>query len=1138
MQTTSSTVRLELLGGALLHVPERKAWKLERKTAALLAFLTLEGGTARSRLAGLLWPDSIESTARNNLSQVSRRLREGAGIALLTGDDRLSLSPELSIDASILELEAFAGNDESVLGFTGELLEGLDYDDCPEFQDWLLLKRENFLGLRRDAHLRRSKAAEQAGQPRLALEHANQVLELDPVSEVAHRHVMRLHYQNGDRGAALNAFERCKQTLEQELGVPPLPETLALAEAISHGATVEQTILARLEIPLTVLRPPVLIGREHEWAQLEQAWNQGLQIVIYGEPGIGKSRLLFDFATSHGSHLLLEGRPGDRNVSFSSYARSLRRVLSQYPTLELEDWVRSELSRLLPELTSTAPAPLQSQEEKLRFFEAIACALETICQQQVLSSMVVDDLQFMDAASLEAHEYIVTRLTPTGLRFLNAHRTNELPDTLEERIQTEIGTGTTTRLEIKPLEAEQVSRWITSLEISAASDLGRRLVKHTGGNPMFMLETIKSLLETNQLAQNAALPTPTRVGALIRQRLERLSSSALRLARVAAITGTDYSLGLAAKILETNALDLSEIAGELEQAQLMIAERFAHDLIFEAVRTDTPKSIATFVHQQTATHLENSQAEPARIAHHWIEAGQPINAVSHLENAVVKAVEQYQLREIVKHATQAATILEQANKPETAWEFWTRVRDTMRELAVGDELEVVIQALHRTASTPTQRAETLEAECEMWINRGNLSKAKRIADQSMEVARELDDLHVLELAEANLGKIAWMQGKSTQAATHFATSNEYGRLLLQQRIDLDAPQDEINRAKAGLAMGFANHAIILDNFGRYAESELEHKQAVEMLREVRDMITLNQELSNISITLLDQGRTREAIVYLEEANKNAASLTESTIGTISQYCTTSDAYLMLDQYTLALEYANRARGIAEQAQHPHLHATLIRLGTLHRILGAVEQAKDFFETSRISIMENITFRNPLARQYAVLLLEQNEDASAMVLEALTVLSKSEHVFRWYKTHLELLACLTPAERMPIINETLKKPALQSMKSLHILALTRGAQTQLEFGKPKKALDFSQRAIDLLKNYEPDLQRAEVLLAHQRALEANNHPDATAHLERTLAWLRDVADNHVPPEYRQSFLERNPHNAAILELARNAGLEIS
>jgi DNA-binding SARP family transcriptional activator len=1136
LEITSSTVRLVLLGGAWLHAPDRKAWKLERKTAALLTFLTLEGGTTRSRLAGLLWPDSLESTARNNLSQVARRLREGAGIALLTGDDRLNLSPELSIDASNLELEAFTGNDETVLGFAGELLEGLDYDDCPEFQDWLLIKRESFLALRRDAHLRRSQAAEQAGQSRLALEHANQVLELDPVSEVAHRHVMRLHYQNGDRGAALNAFERCKQTLEQELGVPPLPETLALAEAISQGATVQQTTAIRLEIPLTVLRPPVLIGREIEWAQLETAWNQGMQIVICGEPGIGKSRLLFDFAASHGQHLLLEGRPGDTNVSFSSYARSFRRAISTNPTLELEDWVRSELSRLLPELTNAAPAALQNQEEKLRFFEAIACALETICQQQVLSSIVVDDLQFMDAASLEAHEYIVTRLTPTGLRFLNAHRTNDLSATLEERIQTEIGSGTTARIEIKALEAEQVARWISSLEIGSTSDFSARLVKHTGGNPMFMLETIKSLLETNQLAQNAALPTPTRVGTLIRQRLERLSSSALRLARVAAITGTDYSLGLAAKILETNALDLSEIAGEVEQAQLMTSDRFAHDLIFEAVQAGTPKSIATFVHTQTASHLETGNAEPARIAHHWLAAGQSIKAVPYFQTAANQATKQYQLRDVVQYATQGAEILEQSGNPEQAWSFWAKAREALRELSVGEELEAIIKALHRTANNPKQRTESLEAECDMWIKQNNLEKATQIAEQSMQAAHGTNDLHALERAESNLAMVCWRQGKSQQAARHFAASNEYSKTFLQQRIDLGSPKDEIDRAKHRLADGLGSHAVILDNLGRYTDAEISHKQGIVLLRELHHPATLAVSLTNLSVNCLEQGRAREALEYLIEAKKQHELLTEKTLDSIYTKIIFVHVYLKLQHYTQALETALQIKNVIEQGPHPWLLTAYLRLSTLYRILGAFDQSKTLLDLAKLIPTHNKSIE-AVSQHQAMLLLEQGQNPSEDALEVLNKLPKDEWVHYWYKSHLELLPLFSANVRMKIVNETLQNTALKSMNGLQILAMTRGAQIQLEKGKHKKALELSQRAIELLKDYEPELQRGEVLLTHQRALEANNHGDAKTHLKHMISWLLRIANHHVPAEYRESFLTCNPHNRAILGLVRNADFEM-
>ena len=75
----SSDWRLELLGGSALQGPDRVRVKLDLRPAALLALLTLEGAQPRARLASLLWPDSPEATARNNLSQLLRRLRRAAG---------------------------------------------------------------------------------------------------------------------------------------------------------------------------------------------------------------------------------------------------------------------------------------------------------------------------------------------------------------------------------------------------------------------------------------------------------------------------------------------------------------------------------------------------------------------------------------------------------------------------------------------------------------------------------------------------------------------------------------------------------------------------------------------------------------------------------------------------------------------------------------------------------------------------------------------------------------------------------------------------------------------------------------------------------------------------------------------------
>ena len=1118
LKTGSQSVRLELLGGAFLYAPDRKAWKLERKTAALLTYLTLEGDTTRSRLAGLLWPDSLESTARNNLSQVARRLREGAGIALLTGDDRLSLSPELRIDASSLELEVFAGNDETVLGFHGELLEGLDYDDCPEFQDWLLIKRESFLGLRRDAHLRLSQAAEQTGQSRLALEHASHVLELDPVSEVAHRHVMRLHYQNGDRGAALNAFERCKQTLEQELGVPPLPETLALAEAISHGATVQQTKLVRLEIPLTVLRPPVLIGREHEWAQLEMAWNQGLQIVISGEPGIGKSRLLFDFAASHGQHLLLEGRPGDTNVSFSSYARSLRRTLSQYPTLELEDWVRLELSRLLPELTGTIPAPLQNQEDKLRFFEAIACALETICQQQVLSSIVVDDLQFMDAASLEAHEYIVTRLAPTGLRFLNAHRTNELPATLEERIQTQIGTGTTARLEIKALEAEQVSRWITSLEIDAP-DLSTRLVKHTGGNPMFMLETIKSLLETNQLMQNTALPTPNRVGTLIRQRLERLSSNALRLARVAAITGTDYSLNLAACILETNAMDLSEIAGDLEQAQLMTGERFAHDLIFEAVQADTPQTIKTYLHQQTALELEVSGTEPARIAHHWLEANEIKRATVFLCKAGEAARDAFRLQEGAAFFTKAAHVFQDLQDHQAAFNAHREALDLLARFDTGEQREQTITQLLTLAQSTAQRADILIQQSMLLCDQSKHDVAVEIAQQAHQAAIESKNHKLLMRSWNQKGQAFAGTFQIEEAFACFGTAKE---IALEHNEVIFAAETQ------------ANASVLYSLQDRNLEAlEIEH-QITALFRTVNEPRLLCESLLNYSTSLSNLGFQTQALAVIDEANSLLKTLGDDRDLAFPILLNQAGTLNLACQYKTALEVLERLTVLDAEYQSPfraHLYQFKIEAFTR---LGQYERAQ-----AMIANLEQLSTYSTGRRIYVHIFSSDMQGGSLQhIQEAEALFTNTRRPFAWHRLHLAK-SLLVPADQGLIMAQACIEAAqTRGYENVTLTAEIRAVACLLKLGKNAQALEYAQRAQERATRVMPELcYFGEVLLTHQKVLEANSHSDAPAHLEHTLSWLTDVADNHVPPEYRQSFLERNPHNAAILELARNAGLKI-
>ena len=116
-----------VLGTNLLRSGQ-KTFAPERKTAAILGYLALEGPPPGSKLAGLLWPDSEEVTARNNLSQTLCPLLEAAGEDVIV-----------------------SGRAAEVATCTGELPAPLDYDDLPEFSEWLWNACEELQVLRKDA---------------------------------------------------------------------------------------------------------------------------------------------------------------------------------------------------------------------------------------------------------------------------------------------------------------------------------------------------------------------------------------------------------------------------------------------------------------------------------------------------------------------------------------------------------------------------------------------------------------------------------------------------------------------------------------------------------------------------------------------------------------------------------------------------------------------------------------------------------------------------------------------------------------------------------------------------------------------------------------------------------------------------
>ncbi len=663
-----------VLGHAHLEGPDGQRVRMDRRAATLLAYLGMEGPASKAAVSHLLWPDSPPAAVRNNMRQLLRRLRLSCGgTDLVDGDSqRLGLSPDVTLD--IARLKCAAGKPlspdvlQALLQGTGVgLLTGVSFDDCDELSRWLDGARAAVEGWVRNAREAEVQRRMDARDWPTALALAQAWVQQEPESEQAGRHLIRLHYLRGDRGAALAAFERLRSTLSHDLGVSPMPETLTLVRNIEKDAAwTASPQPTRAPLPMSVMRPPVLAGRQHALRQLQEGLEAGQLLFVAGDAGSGKTRLAEEFAASVGTWFRLEARPGDQEVPYASQTRAVRAHLARRPGIVMPDWVRTALSRIVPELgNGTALPPLASEADELRFYEAHAEAMALLHEgDQVI---VVDDVQYWDQASAKLFMYSLARMLERKYEsparapaFIDCYRKGELPPYSEANVRKLVDTGLARVIEVGPLALEEVRQLLAGLELPGAEPHAEALTRYTGGNPLYIVETLKHLIETDALHRDwpRRLPPPGRVGPLIQRRLERLTPLARLTAQLAARADLHFRAALAPEALQVSVAELHAALSELESAQILVAERFTHDLVLEAVHASVSDSAARFLHGRLARVFERDGAPAIILAHHWMEAGQEDRALPFLLAAAHADERLLPKGQAAGHYARAAALLE------------------------------------------------------------------------------------------------------------------------------------------------------------------------------------------------------------------------------------------------------------------------------------------------------------------------------------------------------------------------------------------------------------------------------------------------------------------------------------------------
>ncbi len=317
------TLRLALLGPPTIHDGETDRYLSAQKAQALLYYLAAHPGRAFSRahLITLLWEDSPDREGRNSLSTALTRLRQALPIfPIATTGDTLAWqpTPDVTVDlvtfhtltASPTGQPTLADLERAAALWRGGFLDSFGVRDGDAYEAWLRSEREQWQGRWLQVIGKLVDAYHQSGQWAQMLGHAQWALAADPLHERFHRAVMVAHALSGDRAAALAHFRACCDILRDELGAEPDTETTALYGTILEGKLTRATPApgptppraAIPDQPIMSWQPPLsMIGRQTELTALERhlgsaSRGQGRLVIVQGEAGIGKTRLVEEFS--------------------------------------------------------------------------------------------------------------------------------------------------------------------------------------------------------------------------------------------------------------------------------------------------------------------------------------------------------------------------------------------------------------------------------------------------------------------------------------------------------------------------------------------------------------------------------------------------------------------------------------------------------------------------------------------------------------------------------------------------------------------------------------------------------------------------------------------------------------------------
>jgi class 3 adenylate cyclase/predicted ATPase len=649
------------------------------------------------------------------------------------------------------------------------------------------------------------------------------------------------------------------------------------------------------------------VGRETEIEVLSQTLDQagsgqGQVVAAVGEAGVGKSRLVYEFIQSHrlqGWRVLESASVSYGKASpyfpvielLKRYVhaedgdepRTIRaKVTGQILTLDetLQETIPPLLS-LLDTLPEDSPfRELDPQQRRRQTLDALKRILLRESQVQPLL-VVLEDLHWIDAETQALLDDLIESLPTVRLMLLVNYR---------PEYRHSWGSKTYyTQLRLDPLGPKSANVFLQALlgEDPGLQLLKQLLIERTQGNPLFLEESVRMLVETKVLsgepgayAQMQDLPeidVPATVQTILAARIDRLPAAEKRLLQTAAVIGHEVPLPLLQAISDQPEGELQRGLPQLQAAEFLyetslfpervytfkhaLTQNVAYQTLLVSTRSQVHERIARVLEAQFADTVE---AQPELLAHHYTEADCPKEAAGYWHRAGERSSERSAYADAIAHLKKGLELVlllpETTERAELELELQFDLATSLivPEGYTAPEVEQAYVRAHalcrQVGETPTL-VPVLQGLRRLYAlrgGRGDAQKARELGEQLITLAREQNDTVQQQEAHWALGQTLYLCGELNSALSHLENSSTFYTpqpLISQSSRDAAGIQIAclIHISWVSWALGYPDQALKSGDKALSLAHELAHPFTMAIA--FYGMATLHQLRREVSETL-------------------------------------------------------------------------------------------------------------------------------------------------------------------------------------------------------------------------------------------------------------------------------------------------